>query len=83
MGRGLIFVSVAFAVYNVATAENKGRQVVKEGATAGAGVLGGMAGGAVAGLACGPGAPVCVGVGIFVGGAIAALGADVTFDWLW
>lgn len=83
VGRGLIFVSVAFAVYNVATAEDKGRQVVKEGATAGAGVLGGMAGGAVAGLACGPGAPVCVGVGIFVGGAIAALGADVTFDWLW
>lgn len=31
IGRGLIVVSVAIAVYNVATAENKGRQVVKEG----------------------------------------------------
>lgn len=83
VGRGFILVSVAFAVYNVATAENKGRQVVKEGVTAGAGVLGGMAGGAAAGMACGPGAPVCVAVGVFVGGAMAALGADLTFDWLW
>lgn len=82
-GRALIFVSVAFAVYNVATAEDKGRQVVKEGTTAGAGILGGMAGGAAAGLACGPGAPVCVAVGVFVGGGLAAFGADLTFDWLW
>lgn len=82
-GRGLIFFSVAFSVYNVATAENMERQVVKEGATAGVGLLGGMAGGAVAGLACGPGAPVCVAVGVFVGGAAAALGTDFAFDRLW
>jgi hypothetical protein len=75
--------SVAFAVYNVAEAEDKGRQVAKEGATAGAGILGGMGGGALAGLACGPGAPVCVVVGVFAGGALAALGADALFDWAW
>lgn len=83
LGKGLIFVSIAFAVYNVATADDPGRQAVKEGVTAGAGILGGMAGGAAAGLVCGPGAPVCVTVGVFVGGALAALGTDLTFDWLW
>lgn len=83
LGRAFVLLSVGIAVYNVATAENKGRQVVKEGATAGAGVLGGMAGGAAAGAVCGPGAPACVVVGVFVGGALAAFGVDVTFDWLW
>ncbi|GAA0371032.1 hypothetical protein GCM10009092_39200 [Bowmanella denitrificans] len=41
----------------------------------------GVAGGALAGLACGPGAPVCVTIGVFVGGALGALGADFTFGW--
>jgi hypothetical protein len=83
VGRGLIFISVACAVYNVTTAENKERQVVKEGVTAGAGFLGAMGGGALAGLVCGPGAPVCVGLGVFIAGALAALGADFAFDSLW
>ena len=79
-GRGFVLLSAALAVYNVATAEDKGKQAAKEGATAGAGVLGGMAGGAVAGLAFGP---VGVAVGIFVGGVIAAAGADVAFEAKW
>lgn len=41
-----------------------------------AGIEGGWAGGALAGLMCGPGAPVCVLIGVFVGGAIAAYVAD-------
>ena len=40
-----------------------------------------MGGGAVAGLACGPGAPVCVTVGVFVGGIIGSFGADFTFEY--
>jgi hypothetical protein len=83
LGRGFVVLSVGIAVYNVATAEDQSRQVVKEGATAGAGILGGMGGGALAGLACGPGAPVCVAVGVFVGGALAAIGADIAFDLAW
>jgi hypothetical protein len=83
IGRALILVSTAVAVYNVATADDPGRQIVKEGATAGAGVLGGMAGGAVAGLACGPASPICVTIGVFVGGVIAAVAADAGFDWMW
>lgn len=83
IGRGLIVVSLALAVYNVASSERPGRQVVKEGVTAGAGLLGSMAGGAAAGLVCGPGAPVCVGIGVVVGGIAFGLGADLSFDWLW
>jgi len=73
-GRGLIIISLALSVYTVATAENKGEAAIKEVTVTGAGIAGGMAGGALAGLACGPGAPVCVTVGAFVGGALAAFG---------
>jgi len=83
LGRAFVVLSVGIAVYNVATAEDKQRQAVKEGATAGAGILGGIGGGALAGLACGPGAPVCVAIGVFLGGALAAVGTDVAFDWIW
>lgn len=41
VGRGLILFSVAVAVYNISTAEDPGRQAVKEGVTAGGGILGG------------------------------------------
>ncbi|QCP13991.1 hypothetical protein FCL38_28915 [Pseudoduganella umbonata] len=43
------------------------------------GIGGSIAAGALAGLACGPGAPVCVTIGAFVGGALAAFGAG--FVW--
>ncbi|QFQ77129.1 DUF3265 domain-containing protein [Vibrio harveyi] len=39
----------------------------------------GIAGGAIAGLACGPGAPVCVSVGAFIGGTLAAFGASIAW----
>ena len=75
-GRGLIVLSLALSVYNVATAEDKVDATKREVAVTGAGIAGGIAGGALAGLACGPGAPVCVTVGAFVGGALAAFGID-------
>ena len=82
VGRGLIFVAIAISVYNIATAEDPGRETAREAVGFGAGFAGSVAGGALAGLACGPGAPVCVAIGVFVGGALFALGADLTFDWL-
>lgn len=78
-GRGLIVLSLAISVYNVAVADDKLEAAGREVAVTGAGVLGGVAGGALAGLACGPGAPVCVTLGAFAGGALAAFGVD----WLW
>jgi len=73
-GRGLIVISLGVSAYNIATSTNKVAAAGKELATTGAGIGGGIAGGAIAGLACGPGAPVCVTIGAFVGGALAAFG---------
>jgi hypothetical protein len=75
-GRTLIVISIAVSVYNVAQADDKVAAAGREVAVTGAGIAGGMAGGALAGLACGPGAPVCVTIGAFVGGALAAFGVD-------
>lgn len=78
-GRGLLVLSIAVSVYTVATADDKAAAAGEEAAITGAGILGGVAGGAAAGLVCGPGAPVCVTIGAFAGGALAAFGVD--FFW--
>ena len=78
-GRGLLFMTLAISVYNVSTADNKTAAAAHEVGMTSASILGGIAGGALAGLACGPGAPVCVGLGAFVGGTLAALG----FNAMW
>lgn len=78
-GRGLLFLSLGISVYTIATADDKVEAATHEGAVTGAGIAGGMAGGALSGLMCGPGAPVCVTIGAFVGGAAAAIGVD--FFW--
>lgn len=75
-GRGLIVVSLGISAYNVATSTDKLSTTGREILSTSAGLGGGIAGGAIAGLACGPGAPVCVTIGAFVGGAIAAFGIN-------
>ncbi|WP_100112941.1 hypothetical protein [Snodgrassella alvi] len=73
--RGFIAISLAISAYNIWTAENKVNATLKEGSMMAAGFAGSMAGGA-AGLTCGPGAVVCVPVGAFIGGFMAAFGVD-------
>jgi predicted lipid-binding transport protein (Tim44 family) len=72
----LWILSISLSVYNVATAQDKTTAALHEARDLGVGLAGGMAGGAIAGLMCGPGAPVCVTVGVFVGGALAVLGVQ-------
>jgi len=79
VGRGLVVLSLAMSIYNVATADDPAQAAKREGAIWGAGILGGAATGAVAGLVCGPGAPACVPVAAFIGGALAAFG--VSYAW--
>lgn len=74
-GRGIILLSLALSTYNVLTARNKSTAIKRALATASAGIGGSIAAGALAGLACGPGAPVCVTIGAFAGGALAAFAA--------
>lgn len=76
-GRSLILLSLGLSVYSIATSANKTATATRELALTGAGIGGGFAGGALAGLACGPGAPVCVTVGAFVGGALSAFGVSL------
>ena len=83
VGKGLLIVSLAIAVYNIASSDRPGREAAKQASTLGAGFLGSVAGGAAAGFACGPGAPVCVTIGALAGGIVFAVGADLSFDWLW
>ena len=78
-GRGALFLSVALSVYHVAASTNKTAAFQKELALNGASMASAIVGGAVAGLACGPAAPVCVTGGAFVGGALAAFGAS--YSW--
>lgn len=82
-GRVFLVATLALAVYNMTTAEDKPRQASKEGAT----VAGGLAGGALAtagvvALASNPAGWV-VGVMMFVGAAVGATGASSTFDYFW
>ncbi|MYM85094.1 hypothetical protein GTP44_24505 [Duganella sp. FT50W] len=73
-GRGLIIISLGISAYNIATSSDKVSATGKEILSTSAGIGGGIAGGAIAGLACGPGAPICVTIGAFVGGTLAAFG---------
>jgi len=73
-GRGLIFMALALSAYNIATSSNKITAFQKELAVNSASIAGGIGGGLLAGLACGPAAPICVTIGAFAGGALAAFG---------
>jgi len=82
-GKGFIALTIAISIYNISTADDKLLASAKESGVISSGLLGSVTGGALAGLACGPGAPVCVSIGVFVGGVMFAIGAEVTFNSLW
>ncbi|WP_325919763.1 hypothetical protein [Pseudomonas frederiksbergensis] len=77
-GKVLIIVTVAYAAYEIANAENKQKEAIKQGVIVG----GGAAGAALASLAvstvCGPGAPFCA-VGLMLAAGIASGWAASTF----
>lgn len=72
LGKGLVVLSIAVSIYEIYTADDKISESGRQIAINSAGIAGAAAGGAMAGLMCGPGAPVCVLIGGFVGGALAA-----------
>lgn len=71
--RGLWVISIAVAVYNVGSAENKVDAAGREATSLAGGIAGGAATGAAAGIWLGP---IGVGVGIAIGGALGAIMAD-------
>jgi len=84
-GRRMLLVSLAVAVYDVAEADDKPRETMRQGALAGAGIIGGWAAGSAAAVVgvCAATAPVCVGAIAFVGGLLATYGAEASFGSLY
>jgi hypothetical protein len=75
--RGLVALSVGLAIYDIYQAPDHEKETVHQGILAGAGLGGGYVVGALGvSLVCGPGAPICAGVFVLVGGAAFTLGAD-------
>ncbi len=81
--------SFAIATLEVLTAENRAQEAARQssimaGGAAGS-LVGGIAGsavasGAIAGLGCGPFAPICATAGVVIGGILGAFGAEFIFD---
>ncbi len=82
-GKGLIAMTITISVYNVVTSDDKVIATAREGVMISSGFLGSVAGGALAGCACGPGAPIRVSIGVFVGGVMFAIGTEFAFDTFW
>lgn len=79
-GRAIGVLSIAYAGYEIWNAENKEKEIYRQGVTIGGGIAGGAGGGAAAGAICGPGSPICSGVGIIIGGAIGGYAAYKIVD---
>lgn len=74
-GRVIVFVSLAYAGYEIYEADNKEKEIIRQGAGIGGGIAGGAVGGAAAGAICGPGTPICSTVGVIIGGIAGGYGA--------
>ena len=79
-GRVLIVFSIAYASYEIYNAENKEKEIYRQGTTILGGVAGDAGGSAAAGAICGPGSPICSTVGVIIGGAIGGFGAYLLVD---
>lgn len=72
--RAILILSLSVSAYVILTSPQPMQTAKREGAVMGAGLAGSVGGGMVAGLMCGPGSPVCVAIGAFVGGVMFAMG---------
>lgn len=70
-GKVLIVVTIAYAAYEIASADNKTKAAIKQGAAIGGGVAGTVLAGLAVSTVCGPGAPICT-LGFLLGGGLAS-----------
>lgn len=80
-GKVAIIVTIIYAGYEIANAENKKKETIRQAGTIGGGVLGTLAAGALVSMACGPGAPVCAIALMLAGGVAGSLVASSTLDY--
>jgi hypothetical protein len=75
--RGLVALSIGLAIYDIYEAPDHLKEAGHQGVVAGAGLGGSLVVGALGtSLVCGPGAPVCAGIFVLVGGVAFSVGAD-------
>jgi len=79
-GRFFYVISIAVSVYSVASAENKVMETANQSAILGGGMLGSVAGGAVATIVCASTSVVCVSAFIIIFSFGAATASDFAFD---
>ena len=70
MGKVGIVITIALAAAEIASAENKTKETMKQGMTVGSGLVGGWLASLSVSTICGPGAPVCA-IAIMLAGSIA------------
>lgn len=75
-GRLFLILSLGLVTYDVYHAKDRKKALVYNAAIFSGSAATSAAGGGAAGLACGPGAPICVTIGIFIGGIIGAIGTQ-------
>lgn len=80
-GKTLLVASLAIAVYDIYTADDKERQVAKEAASIGSAIVVGAA--VTVGLAPFAVAAPIVFIGVFVAGTLATVASDDLFDYFW
>jgi hypothetical protein len=70
-GKVLIVVTIAYAMYEVASADNKAKEGIKQGITIGGGLAGTALASMGVSIVCGPGAPICT-IGLMLAAGIAS-----------
>jgi len=79
-GKVLVIVTIVYATYEVASADNKPKEAIKQGIMVGSGVAGTVLAGLAVATVCGPGAPFCA-VGLMLAGGVASgWGASVATE---
>lgn len=83
IGKVGLLITAALGVHAVATADNKPKEAIRQGAIVGGGMAGGWLAGIMVSTICGPGAPICAIAVVLIGaigGGLAAEGATGVFD---
>lgn len=80
VGKALIAVAIAVAVYQVATADDQIGEAIKQGAGFLGFWAGAKVGAAIGASACGPGAPACAVIGGLAGGVLGSLLAEAAAE---
>jgi hypothetical protein len=79
-GKALAYFSMALIVYDIYQSKNKTKAILYNGALIAGGATGSTLTGVASGMACGPGAPACMAIGIFLGGILGTMSTSTALS---